>query len=183
MSKHVNQENNRKKKRWMLAALILLLLLLITSCSVTIWSIFFRDTTTTLAPDYAPQEIDPNATPTPDSDKEDEKLEQEQGGGSVSLQYTQDVRADLSDGMVYFSFTNPYESNQDMVLQVVVKGKVIAQSKLLPPGNSLSKLPLREGVNLSPGGYEGKFTAAYYYENGEKAIVQTDIPLTVKVQE
>lgn len=183
MSKHVNQENNRKKKRWMLAALILLLLLLITSCSVTIWSIFFRDTTPTLAPDYAPQEIDPNATPTPDSDKENEKLEQEQGGGSVSIQYQKEVRVDLSDGMVYFSFTNPYESNQDMVLQVFVKDRLIAQSKLLPPGNSLSKLPLRDGVELSVGGYDGKYTAAYYYESGEKAIIQTDIPLIVKVQE
>lgn len=182
MSKHVNQEDNRKKKRWMLAALILLLLLLITSCSVTVWSIFFRDTPT-LAPDYAPQEIEPNATPTPDSDKENEKLEQEQGGGSVSLQYQTEVRVDLSDGMVYFSFTNPHESNQDMVLQVFAKDQLIAQSKLLPPGNSLSQLPLRDGVKLSAGGYDGKYTAAYYYENGEKAIIQTDIPLIVKVQE
>lgn len=182
MSKHINQENNRKKKRWMLTALILLLLLLITSCSVTIWSLFFRDTPA-LAPDYAPQEIEPNAKPTPDEDKENEKLDQEQGGGSVSLQYQDSVTVDLSDGTVYFSFTNPYESNQDMVLQVFVKDKLIAQSKLLPPGNSLSQLPLRDGVKLSVGGYDGKYTAAYYYENGEKAIVQTDIPLVVKVRE
>lgn len=166
----------------MLALLILLLLLLITSCSVTIWSIFFRDTPTSLAPDYAPQEIDPNATPTPDANENTEKLEHEQGGGSVSLQYTKEVRVDLSDGMVYLSFTNPPESNQDMVLQVVVQGKVIAESKLLPPGNGLSRLPLKEGAKLSPGGYNGKFTAAYYYENGERAIVQTDIPLVVQVQ-
>ena len=166
----------------MLVLLILLLLLLITSCSVTIWSIFFRDTPASLMPDYAPQEIEPNATPTPDADKENEKLDQEDGGGSVSLHYTKDARVDLSDGMIYLSFTNPYQSNQDMVLQVVAQGKVIAQSKLLPPGNTLSQLPLLEGVNLSPGGYNGKFTAAYYYEGGEKAIIQTDIPLVIKVQ-
>ncbi len=165
----------------MLALLILLLLLLITSCSVTIWSLFFRDTPTSLAPDYAPQEIEPNATPTPDTDKD--KLEQEQGGGSVSIQYTKEVRADLSDGMVYLTFANPGESNQDMVLQVIIQGKVIAQSKLLPPGHSLSQLPLLEGVNLSPGGYNGKFTTAYYYENGERAIIQTDIPLMIRVEE
>lgn len=181
MSKHVNQENNRKKKRWMLAALILLLLLLITSCSVTIWSLFFRDTTPTLAPDYAPQEIEPNAEPTPDTGKD--KLEQGQGGGSVSIQYTKEIRVDLSDDMVYLSFTNPQESNQDMVLQVFVKDQLIAQSKLLPPGNALSQLPLLKNAELSAGGYDGKYTAAYYYENGEKAIVQTDIPLVVKVQE
>ena len=181
MSKHVNQESNRKKKRWMLAALIVLLLLLITSCSVTIWSIFFRDTTPTIAPDYAPQEIEPNATPTPDTGKD--KLEQVQGGGSVSIQYTTEVRVDLSEQMVYLSFTNPQESNQDMVLQVIVKGKVIAQSKLIPPGNALSQLPLLKSAELSPGGYDGKFTAAYYYESGEKAIVQTDIPLIVKVED
>ena len=95
MSKHVNQENNRKKKRWMLAALILLLLLLITSCSVTIWSLFFRDTTPTLAPDYAPQEIEPNAEPTPDTGKD--KLEQGQGGGSVSIQYTKEFLLKFGD--------------------------------------------------------------------------------------
>ena len=178
-----NREKNRKKKRWMLALLILLLLLLITSCSVTIWSIFFRDTPTSLAPDYAPQEIDPNAQPTPDAGEDTEKLEQEQGGGSVSLQYTKEVTVDLSDGMVYLSFTNPSESNQDMVLQVIVQEKLIAQSKLLPPGNTLTQLPLKEGVNLSPGGYNGKYTAAYYYENGEKAIVQTEIPLVILVEE
>ncbi len=176
-----NREKNRKKKRWMLALLILLLLLLITSCSVTIWSIFFRDTPTSLAPDYAPQEIEPNAQPTPDAGENTEKLEQEQGGGSVSLQYTKEVTVDLSDNMVYLSFANPPESNQDMVLQVVIQGKVIAESKLLPPGNSLSQLPLKD-ANLSPGGYNGNFTAAYYYENGERAIVQTNIPLVVKVQ-
>ena len=176
-----NREKNRKKKRWMLALLILLLLLLITSCSVTIWSIFFRDTTPTLAPDYAPQEIEPNAQPTPEPE-DTEKLDQVQGGGSVSLQYTKEAAVDLSDGMVYLSFANPGESNQDIVLQVIVQGKVIAQSKLLPPGNSISQLPLLDGVNLSPGGYNGKFTAAYYYENGEKAIIQTDIPLVIRVQ-
>ncbi len=181
MSKHVNQEDNRKKRRWMLAALILLLLLLITSCSVTIWSLFFRDTTPTLAPDYAPQEIEPNAEPTPDTGKD--KLEQEQGGGAVSLEYTKDVTVDLSDKIVTFRFANPQESNQDMVLQVVVQGEVIAQSQLIPPGNKLSKLTLRDGINLSVGGYDGKYTVLYYYENGEKALLETDVPLTVKVQE
>ena len=181
MSKHINKESNRKKKRWMLAALILLLLLLITSCSVTIWSIFFRDTKPTLAPDYAPQEIEPNVTPTPDTGKD--KLEQEEGGGSVSIEYNKDVVVDLSDKTVKVSFTNPQESNQDMVLQVVIKDQVIAESKLIPPGNKLELLPLKEGFELSEGGYDGKYTVAYYYENGEKAMVQTDIPLTVKVQE
>lgn len=183
MSKHINQESNRKKKRWMLAALIVLLLLLITSCSITIWSIFFRDTTPTLKPDYAPQEIEPNATPTPDSDKENEKLEQEQGGGAVSIQYQKDVTIDLSEKAVYFSFTSPPESNQDMVLQIVAQNRVVAQSKLLPPGHELKRLDLLGGVNLSVGGYDGQYTILYYYENGEKAMVETEIPLTIKVQE
>lgn len=181
MSKHINQESNRKKKRWMLALLILLLLLLISSCSVAIWSMFFRDTTPTLTPDYAPQEIEPNVTPTPDTGKD--KLEQESGGGSVSLEYIKDVTVDLSDKTVDFGFTNPQESNQDMVLQVIVQGQVIAQSKLIPPGNELNVLTLRDDIELSPGGYDGKYTVLYYYENGEKAMVQTDIPLIVKVQE
>ena len=181
MSKHVNQEANRRKKRWMIAILIILLLLLISSCSVAVWSMFFRDTTPTLTPDYAPQEIEPNLNPTPDTGKD--KLEQSSSGGSVSLEFIKDVTVDLSDKTVEFAFTNPQESNQDMVLQVIVQGRVIAQSQLIPPGNELKKLTLRDDVTLSAGGYDGKYTVLYYYENGEKAMVQTDIPLTIKVQE
>lgn len=167
----------------MLAALIVLLLLLITSCSVTIWSVFFRDTTPTIAPDYAPQEIEPNATPTPEEDQDDEKLEQSQGGGSVTIAYTKDVTIDLSDKMIALNFTNPTRSNQDMIVQLFIHGSVVAQTKRLPPGYELRKLELLNSANLSAGGYEGKFVVSYYNDDGEKAVVKTEIPLTVKVQE
>ena len=41
-----------------------------------------------------------------------------------------------------------------------------------------------EAVGIGPGGYEGSFLVFYYDLNsGEKAIVSTEVPITVTVQE
>lgn len=181
MSKHVNEEKEKKKKRWYLALLILLLLLLISSCSVTIWSVFFRDTTPVLAPDYIPPEIEENATETPD--KDDEKLEHSEGGGAVSMEYQKEATIDLSDRMVNFEFKNPGESNQDMLIQVVVQGVVVAQSGRLPPGYEVGRLSLFENAKLMPGKHNGHFAVYFYNNTGEKAAVDSIIELVVTVQE
>ena len=182
MSKHVNEEQSRKKKRWYLVTLILLLLLLITSCSVTIWSVFFRDTTPVLAPDYAPEEIEPEAEKTPDDTSN--KLEASEGGGAVSVQYTKECTYDLSDKAFDLYFKNPGESDHDMLLQVVVQDTVMAQSGRLPPAYELKHLNSFGNADLSVGGYNGKFVVLFYNQNsGEKAVVKTEVPLTIKVVE
>lgn len=178
-----NREQKRTQRKWLL---LLLLLLLITTSAVvvSIWAVFFRNQTPVLAPDYAPRETEKNAEPI--GDDGDTKLDQPVGGGAVSLTYAKEVTIRLSDKSASLLFANPSKSNQDMVLQLVVGDVVLLQSGRLTPGNKVSVLSLLEGMEkrLSAGGYNGKFVVLYYDRtSGEKAMVNTEIPVTVTVLE
>ena len=131
----VNQkQDNNGNKKWILL-LLLLLLLLLAAVSVTIWALFFRSAPT-LSPDYAPRQNEQYAEDIGDND--DSKLTQSEGGGAVSITYTTNVDIDLSKGIAELYFANPTKSNQDMVLQIVIKDVVIAQSGTISPGKQIS---------------------------------------------
>ena len=173
MSKNENKQNK---------LILLLLLITLIAVGVTVWALFFRDSGPTLAPDYAPQEMEQHAETIPNDSGD--KLDKPEGGGSVSLTYSNKVTVDLSDKMAALYFANPGKSNQDMVLQIAIQDTVILQSGTLKPGNQVKLLDLLEGAEemLSPGGYEGKFVVLYYDpDSGEKAMVNTEIPITVNV--
>ena len=173
MSKNENKQNK---------LVLLLLLITLIAVGVTVWALFFRDSGPTLAPDYAPQEMEQHAETIPNDSGD--KLDKPEGGGSVSLTYSNKVTIDLSDKMAALYFANPGKSNQDMVLQIAIQDTVILQSGTLKPGNQVKLLDLLEGAEemLSPGGYEGKFIVLYYDpDSGEKAMVNTEIPITVNV--
>ena len=70
-------------------------------------------------PDYAPRQNEQYAEDIGDND--DSKLTQSEGGGAVSITYTTNVDIDLSKGIAELYFANPTKSNQDMVLQIVIK--------------------------------------------------------------
>jgi hypothetical protein len=108
------------------------------------------------------------------------------GGGSVSLTYMREVTVDLSEKQAKLLFANPGKSNQDMVIQIIIQDVVICQSGTLTPGHQVKMLDLLKGTEklLSAGVYEGKFNILYYHpESGEKAIVNTEIPVTITVQD
>ena len=172
-------ENKKSKPNLLIP--ILLIITVIAIC-VTVWALFFRDSGPALAPDYAPQEEEQNAETIPNDTGE--KMENPEGGGSVSLTYSREVSIDLSDETATLLFANPGKSNQDMVLQIVIQDTVIVQSGTLKPGNQVTALDLLDGAakKLSAGTYEGNFNVLYYNpENGEKAIVNTEIPITITV--
>ena len=149
---------------------------------VTVWALFFRESGPVLAPDYAPQEEEQHAETIPNDDGE--KMEQPNGGGSVSLSYSREVTIALGEETAKLYFANPGKSNQDIVLQLVVQDQVILQSGTLKPGNQVTSLELLNGAAkmLSEGGYEGKFVVLYYHpETGEKAVVNTEIPVSITV--
>ncbi|MCD7957007.1 MAG: hypothetical protein LUG93_14920 [Lachnospiraceae bacterium] len=176
-------KKDKKDRRKMLVILLLLLITLI-AVGITIWAVFFRDTKTTLAPDYAPQETEEYAEVIGDDD--DEKLEASDGGGAVSLSYSTVVTIDLSEKTASLYFANPSKSTQDMVLQLVIQDTVVIQSGLLTPGNQVSTLSLLDGAAdiLEEGGYDGEFIVLYYDpDSGEKAVVNTEIPVTITVKE
>lgn len=176
-SKHGNTDKRKQ------ILIIVLILILIITIGITVWALFFRDTTPTLAPDYAPQQTEENAEPF-DDNSNGEKLQQQQGGGAVSLTYSKEVEIDLSENQAKLLFANPSKSNQDMMLQIVIQDTVIVQSGLLTPGHQVTKLDLFDNAKLSSGTYEGKFVVLYYQKDtGEKAMINTEIPLTITVEE
>lgn len=163
--------------------IIVLLLLLLITIGITVWAHFFRDTTPVLAPDYAPQQPEANAEPIA-GDDDGEKLQQQQGGGAVSLTYSKDIKIDLSEKTAKLMFANPYKSNQDMMIQIVIQDTVVVQSGLLTPGHQVTRLNLLDTAKLSSGTYEGKYVILYYQKDtGEKAMLNTEIPLTITVEE
>ena len=95
------------------------------------------------------------------------------------------VDIDLSKGIAELYFANPTKSNQDMVLQIVIKDVVIAQSGTISPGKQISRLDLlKEAPSmLSAGGYDGSFKVLYYQpDTHEKTIVNTEIPVHITVK-
>lgn len=164
--------------------IILLVLITVAALAIAAWALFFRNSGPALTPDYAPQETEGNAETLPGDDGN--KLESPEGGGAVSLSYAKEVTIDLSDAVANLYFANPGRSNQDMVLQLVVQEQILLQSGKLTPGHQVTKLDLLDGAAkmLSPGIYEGKFVVLYYnQETGEKAVVNTDIPVKITVAE
>lgn len=172
----MEKKDNSKKLIPILAVITVIAL------GVTVWALFFRESGPVLAPDYAPQEEEQHAETIPNDDGE--KMEQPDGGGSVSLSYSHEVTIALGEETAKLYFANPGKSNQDIVLQLVVQDQVILQSGTLKPGNQVTSLELLNGAAkmLSEGGYEGKFVVLYYHpETGEKAVVNTEIPVSITV--
>lgn len=175
-----NKKENKKKR----LLILLLLLITIAAVGVSVWAIWFRDSAPVLAPDYAPRQIEENAEPI--GDDGDEKLSQPDGGGAVGLTYAKEIGISLSDKSATLLFANPTKSNQDMVIQLVIDDVVILQSGRLEPGNRVPALSLLDGAEkrLTAGGYDGKFVVLYYDRtSGEKAMINTEIPVTVTVTE
>lgn len=150
---------------------------------MTIWSLFFREADVILAPDYAPQETEPNAEKLPNGDN---KLDSPEGGGAVSLTYSNKVNIDLSAEKATLLFVNPGKSTQDIVLQIVIQEEVIVHSGRLTPGYKVTTLDLlpTAAPKLALGGYDAKFSVFYYdSESGEKALINTEIPIHITVTE
>lgn len=179
----------KEKVHWKKKLLILLLLLITcTSLGVTYWAVFVRnnnpeqDGPKILEPDVAPGEKEKNAESM--GDEGDKKLDQPKGGGAVSITYSKDVTIDLSDKTVSLLFGNPTRSNQSMVLQIVIQDNVIVQSDTLSPGYQVKKLDLKTDIGLKPGTYKGKFNVLYFdSDTGKKAVVNTEIPIDIDVQQ
>lgn len=175
-----NRERKSSKGRNIL--IVLLLLITISAVGVTVFTLTRDNSQTAIAPDYAPQQVDSNAEKMEDTGES--KLDAEEGGGAVGLTYSTAVSIDISDGTASILFQNPQRSTQDMVLQLVVgegdEETVLGESDLLPAGYSLSTMKITEASRLSPGGYDGKFRILYYNtETGEKAVVNTEIPVEI----
>ena len=178
--------NQNKKLNKTTIIIAILAVITVAALCVTMWALFLREpddnNKVILNPDYAPQNKEENAETIPDDTGD--KMENPEGGGAVSLTYSNEVTIDLSDKAAALYFANPGKSNQDMVIQIAIQDTIILQSGTLSPGNQVKILNLLEGAEdmLQPGGYEGKFIVLYYdLTSGEKSMVNTEIPITINV--
>ncbi len=179
------QEAHRNKKPSTRIWIAILAAVTVVAVAVTIWAVFFRQPSkAVLAPDYAPQETEQNAEEMEDSGAE--KLDAPEGGGSMNLMFQDDVTIELGTNTATFYYGNPAESTQDVLLQIVIQDTLIAQSGLLTAGHEVRTLTLEEGAadTLQPGGYDGKLILSFYHpQTGEKANVNTEIPVSITVKE
>ena len=181
----MSEPPNKKLSKTTIIIAILAVITVAALC-VTMWALFLREpddnNKVILNPDYAPQNKEENAETIPDDTGD--KMENPEGGGAVSLTYSNEVTIDISDKAAALYFANPGKSNQDMVIQIAIQDTIILQSGTLSPGNQVKILNLLEGAEdmLQPGGYEGKFIVLYYDQtSGEKSMVNTEIPITINV--
>ena len=171
---------SRKKESKSKIAIILLLIILV-CVGIIVYLVFFKDPKYL---EYAPGKEDKNIVLIPNSGN---KMDKSEGGGAVSLSYSNKVNIDLKSGQVSVNFKNPSRSTQSMVLQVIIKQNesdiVIAESNRIPPSYAIYELDLKENISLSKGEYEGMFNIIYYdEETDEKAIVNTNIPIKINVK-
>ncbi len=181
MSQETKESN--QKKNYLLIILILFLITIIALGVTIVMLLLGGKKQSLLPPDYAPVETEENMDSV---DGDETKLPQSEGGGAVGLTFSYEVNIDLSNGQATFYVKNPMKSNQDMVVQLVIKDVLVFQTGRLTPGHELSKMDLSDDVlnRLAAGGYEGALRFYYYDpDTGEKAMVNTNIPVNVTVVE
>lgn len=173
------ESKGNKRLKWLI---LLLLLITFVSIGIGIWGWMQGDPDRPLPPDFAP-DVELNAQDIPNDSGE--KNDAAQGGGKVSLTYSNEVTMDLSEGEASLLFANPKRSTHDIILQIVVRDTVVAQSGLLKAGMQVKTLELLTvaAERLKDGGYHGSFLVFYYDQaTGEQAVVNTEIPITVIVR-
>lgn len=165
--------------------IIITVLLLIATAALCfgIWAMWFR-APEVLDPDYAAKEPDKNAEQIEGTGGD--KLDAPDGGGAMSLVYSKEVDISRSGGKATFLVGNPAESTVYLVAEIVIQDRVIAQSGAIKPGYRLTELELAEDAKdiLQVGGYDGKIVLYMYNsENDERAILNSEIIVTVTVNE
>lgn len=167
-----------------LILIIALAVVLVSSISVSVWAIFFRQGDDVLPPDYPPQDTEDNQTPIPDDTGG--AIQTPAGGGAVNITYADNITIDLSDKKASLYYANPSRSNQNVVIAIVIKDEVIIKSGLITPGNMVTSLSLVDGAEnkLAVGGYNAEIIIyCYHPETGEKAMLDTKGEVVVTVTE
>lgn len=168
----------RRKRIIKIMILIIIILLLITSCTV------FMRYGTPLTPDYPPQGIEENQTPL-DGDESDKMLSPD-GGGAINVTYALDATVSLSQKTVTLYYANPYASNQNVALLILIDDLVVAKTDMITPGHKVTVLPLENyaRTKLMEGGYDAELVVrAYDPDSGEKAMIDTKGQLKLTVVE
>ena len=174
--------DTKKNNTKFYSILIVLIIIIIATLSVTVWAILTKEKTV-ITPDYAPVELDPNATPI---NGNEDKLPHSEGGSSVGIIYAKDLTVNLRNREIELLFANPQRSNQDMVIAIVIQDCLLVTSGRITPGNKITRLKLNSDAieRLTMGGYNGKIIISCYNPvSGEKSLLNTEISVLIQVVE
>lgn len=181
------EKQQGKKNSNLLFKLILILLLIIIIILLLLRSCGGTGQGPVLEPDFELVQQDQNAETIPGETGNAEKPQVEQGGGSMTLIYSDQVSVSLSTGKVGLFYQNPLDSSHSIVVQILItRGEekyLVAQSGGIDPGYMLTELTLEKGLQLSEGVYEGVIRLLFFDpDTGERAVVDTNIPADITVK-
>lgn len=109
-----------------------------------------------------------------------EKINSENGGGSVSIAYALEADLSLSTNEIAMILGNPNESNHQFVAELYIENEgndiCIAKSGLISPGYQLNVMKFNNKVQLSHGSYRGYYYLKFYNpDTGELALLDSKI--------
>lgn len=116
----------------------------------------------------------------------EEKMDVSEGGGAVSLSYSNQVMIDKNNKDINIYLKNPNKSRESIKIELYIKDSnkdiLIGESGLIPPGNSLKLIKLiNEEVNKSE--YDGYMKIKFYNEkNLKEEIVDSKINVEIEVK-
>lgn len=182
----MNEKDKKSLNSNDLLKIILIILLVIIVVLLLLRSCDNDPGGTVLEPDYELVKPDPNASAIP-GDTNPQTPTAPQGGGSMSLIYSDQVSVDLASGKVGLYYQNPSDSTHSIVVQVIIqRGEeqyLVAESGAIDRGFMLTELTLEEDMQLAPGVYEGVMKLLFFDPiTGERAVVDTNIPVDITVQ-
>lgn len=173
IEKTETKDPNAKKENRRKLLIVLLIIGILICIGITIWAVFFRSNDAADT-DYPQKKIEQNQKPIEGDNSE--KMDSPEGGGAINVTYSTEITASLSENKVTLYYANPYASNQNVSIQVMVDEVVIAESDLINPGNQVTELTLKKEAKsqLKAGGYDAQIVVqAYHPESGEKSMVDT----------
>ena len=117
-----------------------------------------------------------------EEDNED-KMEVSEGGGAVSLSYSNQVVIDKAKGNINIYLKNPSKSRESLKIEMYAKASnndiLIGESGLIPPGNSLKLIKLIN-LDLIKTEYDGYMKIKFYNEEDLKEEI-VDSKINVKI--
>jgi hypothetical protein len=151
------------KNKKVLAIIIVLCVISTVSLAVTAF-LLLKQTKPVNNPDiYPPVAADPNAKPIEEEDS-NPPLENPEGGGAVSLTYSNQATAQKGNGVASMMFQNPARSNQSIVIQLHITDKELIE-KIGKTGRTGEEKKKVEGAE----GYDAEKSRMIIAESGKVA--------------
>lgn len=172
-----------KKKIITKTLIAILVSITLISASISVYLLLFYKNQTPIMPDYMPVEQDEYVIPLPSEPIEERKMDVSPGGGGAIILCDTAITAHLDSGKVDMFYQNPAASASAVVLQLWIGDTLIAQSGSIYPGYQLEDMYLLDKSLLQVGGYYGIVKVAFYDpESGEKALIDTDIEVSITAE-